>query len=99
MVHGLSNHIVSKQLLSPCKKVDLISTRGQKAPQRLRLPQERSFSDGLRAEIRRGSAAGASPRNGSGSGGKTSGEDASIGMFESASCVCSRFATADKSST
>jgi hypothetical protein len=50
-------------------------------------------------EIRRGSAVGASPRNGYRSGGKTSGEDASLGMFECAPCVASRFVTADMSST
>jgi hypothetical protein len=52
-----------------------------------------------REEIRRGSAAGASPRNGSASGDKTSGEDASVGMFGRASCVCSWLVTADMSST
>jgi hypothetical protein len=50
-------------------------------------------------EIRHGSATGASPRNGYGSGGKTSDEDASIALFECASCVCSRFVTGDMSST
>jgi hypothetical protein len=53
----------------------------------------------LGEEIRRGSGAGASPRNGYGSGGKTSGEHASVGMFERASCVASRFVTADMTST
>jgi len=50
-------------------------------------------------EIRRGSAAEASPRSGYESGGKTLAEDASIDLFECASCVASRFVTADMSST
>jgi hypothetical protein len=56
-------------------------------------------SSALGEGIRRGSEAGASPRNGYGFGGKTSREDASIGTFESASCVCSWFVTVDMSST
>jgi hypothetical protein len=56
-------------------------------------------SSSLAEAIRHGSGAGASPRNGYGSGGKTSREDASIGTFESASCVCSWFVTVDMSST
>jgi hypothetical protein len=52
-----------------------------------------------REEISCASVAGASPRSEYGSGGKTSGEDASIDLFECASCVCSRFVTIDMSST
>jgi len=52
-----------------------------------------------REEIRYGSAAGASPRNGYGSGRKTSREDANTDLFACASCVCSRFVTGNMSST